>query len=122
MDIFKSIFSAPETISKTVDAVIKSGDALVFTEEEQSVASQKKLDWLLKFHQASSGSNIARRWLAVMTVGTFLLLILATALMIGFDVGNHSELTAFIAESLVSPVMMIIGFYFSVAALGAYKK
>ena len=95
---------------------------MVFTEEEQSVASQKKLDWLLKFHQASSGSNIARRWLAVMTVGSFLLLILVTALMIGFDVGNHSELTEFIAESLVSPVMMIIGFYFSVAGIGAYKK
>lgn len=121
MSIFSSIFSAPETIGKTVDAVIKTGDALVFTGEEKSIANQKKLDWLLKFHQASSGSNIARRWLAVMTVGVFLTLVITTALMIGFDVGNHKDLKQFIADSLTSPVMMIIGFYFGVAAISAYK-
>ena len=122
MGIFSSIFSAPETISKTVDAVIKSGDALIFTDEEQSIANQKKLDWLLAFHEKSSGSNLARRLLAVMTVGTFLMLVVVTFGMMAAGLDNTEQVKQFVIESLVDPVMTIIAFYFGVAAIGLYKK
>jgi hypothetical protein len=123
MSIFSSLFSAPEAISKTVDAVIRSGDALVFTEEEKSISNQKKLDWLLKFHQASSGSNIARRLLAVMFSAVFLyhVMLVSTLYLLGKKTVAADILTL-ITDTLVQPIGIMIAFYFCVAAIGAYKK
>jgi len=123
MSFFKSLFSAPEVISKATDAVIKTGDALVFTDEERSVANQKILDWTLKFHEASKGSNIARRYLAVMFSGVFLLLVVATAIVVGFGLSETADrLMELITETLVVPVGMIITFYFLTGGIREYKK
>lgn len=79
MNFIKQLFSAPKMASTVVDAVIKSGDALVFTDEEKDKANHKRLEWLLKFHEASSGSSVARRLLSLGVTGVFLLLALASA-------------------------------------------
>ena len=120
--MFKRLFSSADTVSKTVDAVIRSGDAMFFTEEEKSVAAQKRLDWLLKFHEKSSGSNLARRLLAVMMVGVFLALVLVTAGMIYFEHPQIDPMKAFISDTLVQPVSVITVFYFGVAAITQFKK
>lgn len=123
MNFFKSLFSAPEVVSKATDAVIKTGDALVFTDEERSVANQKILDWTLKFHEASKGSNIARRYLAVMFSGVFLLLVVATAIVVGLGLSETADrLMELITETLVVPVGMIITFYFLTGGIREYKK
>ena len=123
MNFFKSLFSAPAVVSKATDAVIKTGDALVFTDEERSVANQKILDWTLKFHEASKGSNIARRYLAVMFSGVFLLLVVATAIVVGLGLSETADrLMELITETLVVPVGMIITFYFLTGGIREYKK
>jgi hypothetical protein len=114
MGLWKSIFSAPEVLSKGTDAVIKAGDALVFTDEERSEANLMLLQWTLKYHEASKGSNLARRLLAIMVVGVFLFLILVVAglYMIGADV-MAAKLFALVSDTLDWPVATIIAFYFT---------
>lgn len=109
---FGALFSAPGAISKVTDAVIKSGDALVFTEEERSRASQKQLEWILKYHQATSGSNLARRVIAIMVMGVFLTLILVTAGLIVFDVETYKALIDLVSDTLAIPVSLVVGFYY----------
>lgn len=113
MSFFGSLFSSPDIVKKSVDAVIDTGDALFFTDEEKSKANQKKLDWLLKFHEASSGSQIARRYLAVMFGMTFLSLVLLTAGFTAFGMFSIADqLLKLLTDTLVWPVGTIIVFYF----------
>jgi len=123
MGLWSTIFSAPGTVNKVTDAIINTGDALVFTEEEQSVANLKKLDWLLKFHEASKGSNLARRLLAIMMVGVFLALVVLAALLIlmGFE-GQYAAILELIDKTLVVPVGMIIVWYFTNGIVRDFKK
>lgn len=113
MSFLGSLFSSGKAVEKTVDAVIATGDALIFTEEERSQANQKYLDWVLEYHKASSGSNIARRMIAVMVVGVFLLLVLLVAGFYSFAMPEHGDsILSLIGETLTTPVGIVIGFYF----------
>ena len=124
MSFFGRLFSSPDVIEKSVDAVIKSGDMLVFTDEEKSVAAQKTLDWLLEFHKASSGSQIARRYIAVMVVLVFLALVIACAVFVGFSHTETAEaLLGLITDTLVWPVSVIMVFYYGAGMVkDTYKK
>ena len=72
MSFFKRLFSAPDAVSKGMDAVISTGDALFFTDEEKSQANLKVLELRLKAAEATHGSRLARRILAIMFVGVYL--------------------------------------------------
>lgn len=123
MGFWSSIFSSSETVNKTVDAVIKSGDALFYTDEEKAIASQKKLDWILKYHEASKGSNIARRFLAIMIIGVFLFLVVACAILILVESPERFALMFnLIKDTLATPVSVIIGFYFLSGMVRDYAK
>jgi len=123
MSFWSSIFSGSETVNKTVDAVINTGDALFFTDEERSVASQKKLDWALKFHEASKGSNVARRLLAVMVTGVFLGLVVLCAILILVKSADRFNLMFdLITNTLATPVSVIVGFYFMSGMVRDYTK
>lgn len=114
MSFWGRIFGAPDVVSKTTDAVIAAGDKLFYTQEEKAEAGMKRLEWILKFHEASSGSNIARRFLAVMMVFVFLLLIILNAVLV--VIGWEAQAAAIFklnAETLVVPVGIIIAFYFT---------
>ena len=123
MSIWAGIFSAPEIVSKATDAIIATGDALVFTEEEQSKANLKKLDWVLKFHEASKGSNIARRWIAILVTIVFVLIVVITAgcVLVGAET-RADQLLALLADTLVLPMSMIFGFYFGTSIIRDWPK
>lgn len=113
MGFFSRLFSSNDTVSKATDAVISAGDALFFTDEEKSRANQKKLDWVLEYHKASKGSNLARRFLAVMFVGVFLFLILVCAALILLKQPElFKQMYELIKDTLIQPISIIIGFYF----------
>jgi type III secretory pathway component EscU len=123
MSFWGRLFAAPEVVNKTVDAVIKSGDALVFTEEEKSVANMERLKWILEFHKASAGSNLARRLISVMFSFTFLGLIMAIATLYGFGLREAGNLIfGLVTETLVVPMGMIITFYFMAGAVHDYMR
>ena len=123
MNFWAGIFSAPEIVSKATDAIIATGDALVFTEEEQSKASLKKLEWVLKFHEASKGSNIARRWIAILVTIVFVLIVVITAgcVLAGAET-RADQLLSLLADTLVLPMSMIFGFYFGTSIIRDWPK
>lgn len=72
MTFWKRLFSSPDTIGKAVDAVIDTGDALFYTDEEKAENNMKVFELKLKAAEATQGSRLARRLLAVMFTGVFL--------------------------------------------------
>jgi hypothetical protein len=68
---------AINTTTDLVDAGVRGIDALFFTEEEKSVASQKTLDTWLETQRVlineNTAKSITRRILACMIVGSFML-------------------------------------------------
>lgn len=81
MSFWSRLWDTPDVISKGVDAVIKTGDALVYTEEEKAEFGQRVRDWLLKWQQATSGQNLARRLIAVSVTFVWLLEAIVTAVL-----------------------------------------
>ena len=114
MSFWGSVFGMPDVVEKGVDAVVKTGDALVFTDEERNKANLMVLEWTLKFHEASKGSNLARRLLALMVVGVFLCLILLVAALYTFGADlTAAKLFGLANSTLSTPVSVIIAFYFT---------
>jgi len=140
MSFWGRLFGAPEIVDKTVDAVVATGDALFYTEEEKAESKQKVLDWALKWHEATSGSRLARRFIGVMFTAVFLALVVITAVLYGFGaffqatdpetgaVITHAATNAgtaiatLVADALVIPVGIIVTFYFGGPAIANIKK
>ena len=80
MNIFKAIFSAP----KALDAIINTGDALVFTDEERKEA-------VFKMTELLGPQNIARRVVAMMVTGVWSLFTLTEAVIILTGFGKIAE-------------------------------
>ncbi|TET65818.1 hypothetical protein E3J49_00640 [Candidatus Bathyarchaeota archaeon] len=100
----ESTAKAGETI---VNGLVSGIDALVFTEEEKSAATQKGTETILKFWEAVSKENteqsIARRMLAKMTFQVFFFFLLAAAVVYKFDV----EYAKFLLE-LAGKIMFLV--------------
>ena len=123
MSLWARLFSAPAVVEKSVDAAIAAGDKLVYTDEERAEMTSQRLEWILRFHEASSGSRIARRLLAVMFAAVFLFLILLTAgLLVAGLTDRATALLNLVGETLVIPVGMIVTFYFAAGALKDWKQ
>lgn len=126
MGFWSRLWDTPDTISKGVDAVIQSGDALVYTDEEKAEFGQRVRDWLLKWQQATSGQNIARRLIALMVTGVWLLeSVAALALTIWSAFSPESEAVSGAAaacwdaaRSMGLPASVILTFYFAPNKIG----
>lgn len=102
---------------KVIEAGIRAGDAVWFTDEEKS-------EWRLRLLKAYEPFRIAQRWLAVITSAPFVALHCVAALhvfaagWIGGPLGkqvheaalNVMELNT---DTLGIPVAVILGFYFA---------
>ena len=64
MGILSSLFPTPKSIEKGLDALVSSGDKLVFTAEEKAEFSERSRDWALKLYESMQPFNTAMRWLA----------------------------------------------------------
>ena len=65
LGLLKSIFGNDSRTNKIIDAVINGGDALILTEQEKKEFNVKKSEVFLEFVKATSGSNVARRFIAI---------------------------------------------------------
>lgn len=124
MGFFQNIFSSSEPANKLIDAVINTGDALVYTTEEQASDSHKKLAFALEWLKNSSPQNLARRYIAITIVAYFLFV---CSLLLFFGLYNPSSmqtlfLQKFISHYLLNPFLGIMGFYFMTHLLRGAKK
>ncbi len=133
MNILKRIFTSPSDVTKIIEGASKGLDKMFFTQEEKSEANQKLSEWYLKYLAATEGQNIARRFIAMIVVFLWaILVVLGIILRIveewlhwGFEVKSY-EMSDFIFKVLVDVVMtpfsIVIGFYFLTHAVRAYTK
>lgn len=121
--LFDWVSGAGKVQEKAVDAVIKTGDALFFTDEEKSVANQKILDWRLDYAKATSSQSVARRFLAVTLSLTYVFILLVACAAGYFDRGQDSYaqwLFDVLADILQNPINIIVGFYFVTGTMRAF--
>jgi hypothetical protein len=126
MSIF-GFLKAPEAMDKAFDAVIKGGDALVYTKEEQAEMRKKMAEIHLKHievtNQENTATSIARRWLAMVITVPFVFLTTGSAILelIGKTaVGDHWQELAM--EDYSNLVMMVAIFYFGNHMVKSFKK
>lgn len=108
----KSLFVAPEDISKALGAVIKTGDAMVYTKEEKAQDSLKSDEWWLKYQEATLPQNRARRLIAVIITGLFAYLVVLASLVWLFSTEYAAYLLAILQTVVAAPFVAVIGFYF----------
>ncbi|EDP57961.1 hypothetical protein [Vibrio sp. AND4] len=104
MWLFDNLFGSSEMVSKGISLI----DDSFYTDEEKAV--QKKQ--ILKAYEPY---KIAQRLLAIMFCFTFLT-ILTLLIVMSFFVDITTQINAIekiMTSSLVSPVMLILGFYFA---------
>ena len=126
MGIF-SFLKAPETIDKMLSAVISTGDALVYTDEEKAEMKKEMAKIHLDHIKATAGENnhtsVARRWLSVLIIVPFVLLTLGSAILDAFgmpEIANHWQELAM--EDYSNLIMMVCVFYFGPHLAKALKK
>ena len=119
---FLDIFSS-KTVDKSVDALIDSGDALFFTDEEKSKASFEILKAKIEMIKSNGNFQVAQRYLATMFGLNFIL-----AFWIGVYLsilGDKPDYEAFIgvitAFSIGWIMVAIITFYFGGGFLNSFK-
>lgn len=126
MSFWKRLWSSPDvvadTVEKATDAVIRTGDAVWYTEEEKAQDRKYFLEWLVQFHAASSGSRLARRMIAISTSFVFLLQVIAVTIMLITGVGNPTSLVQFMIDVMVWPVSTIFVFYYGNTIVQSMKK
>lgn len=112
-----------------IDGAKKGLDALFFTDEERQVASMKAFELWTQYQIATSGQNIARRFIAVVSIGlwaTCVLFAAAIAVVVEFVTMREGAnpvgaLVSVMNELWVGEVTLtIVFFYFGKQVLTTY--
>jgi len=101
--------------NKAVDAVINSGDALVFTDEEKDNSNHKKLDFIIRHAEATQSQSVSRRVLTVSIAFLFITLSVVVVVAGYFDrsIGSYSTFVFdFMKEVVLQPFSILLVFYF----------
>ena len=122
MAFWDKIFGSSDNISKGLDMVDRGIDMTIFTKEEKSIASQKILDWKLRWIQAVGPQSKARRYIAYMIVGLWTYFVV---LAVHLRLFGYKEQADYIFEMLNDvvhwPFVTIIAFYFAAHVVRSNK-
>ncbi|QFT56609.1 hypothetical protein [Microbulbifer sp. THAF38] len=121
MSLWKRLWDTSDVIEQSVEAVIRTGDALVYTEEEKANFKEKILEWMLKWQQVTAGQNLTRRLLALAITFIWLLesaVALILCIWSAFEpnissVTRAAEVAFDAASNMGLPVGVILTFYFA---------
>ena len=117
-----AIFGSSKNTETIVDGAVSGLDKMFFTKEEKSEANAKLSDWYLRYLKASQPQNLARRFIAIIVVVLWSMMILFGVLTWRMD----SEYSVFIFDTLRdivnAPFMIIIGFYFAAHVVRSFNK
>jgi len=115
------IAGGSETAEKLADAAIKSGDALIYTDEEKSKTAERQRDLYFRFlelsRDESSIKSITRRVLAFAVIGQWLALINLAA---GLGVWGALAETKQPAEAALFVFGLIQDMFWFVFAVGTF--
>lgn len=116
MNLLKWFASGPAAAEKVLNAGIRGLDALVFTEEEKSKVNERLSEHWLEVQKVmlneTSIQAVTRRVLAVLVVGSFVLLVLGAAIAYPFA-KEYAQFLLELAESQFGWMALgIMTFYF----------
>lgn len=112
MGLFSWFTGGSDTADKVVDGVTDGLDAMFFTDEERSRASQKVLDFKLKWIQATSGQNLARRYIAWTVTGLWSFLVIYSIFLKIISSPHFQFVFDILGDVVNPPFMIVLGFYF----------
>lgn len=130
MSFWGRLFGTDEAINKTIDTVSNGLDKLWYTDEEKAEdASRDRSEaraMVVQWMAATSGQNLARRFISLMIVFVWLCQYTAAMVMslVAVWVDNSEQWTESAkvignyAESMNGAMMLILGFYFAAPHMG----
>ena len=121
MGILSRIFAKPEDASKVIDGAVAGLDKIFFTKEEKSEANQKLSEWYLKYLAATESQNIARRFIAMVVVLLWAVLVAFGVVVRWFNESMSDFVFKILVDVVMTPFSIVIGFYFLTHAVRAYS-
>ena len=116
------LFGNSKAADKAVDGIYDGLDALVFTDEEKSVAAQKILDFKIEYAKHTQNQSISRR---IISVGVTLMWVsvgIATLVAQALGASVFAEYAfKFLVDVVMTPFSIIVGFYFAAHIVGKLK-
>ena len=126
MSIFSWFTSGGAQVEKITDAVINTGDALFYTDEEKSATAEKQRELYFKFLELARDENsiksITRRILAFAVIGQWLLML---NVCVGLYLFGKIEAAGFVFDMIKDIfwfVFAIGSFYFGAGVLNKIKR
>jgi hypothetical protein len=111
--IIGAIFGSQKNTETIVEGAVKGLDSMFFTKEEQAEYRQKGAEWFLEYLKATQPQNLARRLIALMVVALWSILILAGVSAWPWYQSYADYIFEVLAEVVMTPFLMIMGFYFA---------
>ena len=131
MSFLGRLFGSDKALERVVDTATGLLDEAFYTKEEQAadraVAREKAQGLVIEWMKASTGSRMARRVIAFGITGTWLLMYWFTAVLavagvwspeMAVQLAASAEILDAAGDVMVSPVMLILGFYFAGPYMG----
>lgn len=112
-----------KVVDKGLDMVDRGVDMAIYTGEEKAIASQKILDWRLKWIDKTSPQNLARRHIAYAIVGLWTyLVLLAVHVYLFWDEKKAEFIFNVLKDIVTNPFLMTMSFYFIAHIVRANKS
>ena len=119
---FLDIFS-PSGVGKVIDAVIDTGDALVYTDEEKAKANQLRVETKLKMLPLFEPFKLAQRYIAFAFTFNFILAFWAAIILFIWYPSHLDGLLNLVAVYQLGWIMLaIVSFYFGSGAIDSIKR
>ena len=128
MNVLRRLFSKPIDSNKVIDFVAGAMDRINFTDQERAVHNLKMADAVAKFAaetlSESTDRSVTRRYLAIIIVTLYLVLVLGVIALAFFDPTRAKMVMDIMAGyHLTTAFIMILAFFFGGYYLnGAIKQ
>lgn len=128
MGIWSSLFNSSDTLSNVTDAVINTGDKLVYTAEERAEMNQKVREFFPTILNAYEPFKIAQRilaiWFSFLFGLAFIIGLIMLMLNMIYDATFELKLIYDLVEafSLDYIIIAIVSFYFLGGTIESWKR
>lgn len=111
--ILSAIFGSSKNTETIVDGAVAGMDKMFFTKEEKAEANLKVSEWFLRYLEATQPQNLSRRFIAVVVVLLWALLVLIGVAAYPFDLAFSQFIFDVLKDVVMNPFLIIMGFYFA---------
>ena len=111
--IIGAIFGSSKNTETVVNGAVSGIDKLFYTKEEKAENAVKMSEWFLRYLEATQPQNLARRFIALIIVCLWALLILAGVALYKLDQAYSRFIFEVLRDIVMNPFLIVMGFYFA---------